>query len=57
MKNFHFFLTMFDNGIPLGLFWMLLGVKNLVNPKFCNGMKTQSAFLIHIKIKGMKALK
>jgi hypothetical protein len=36
---------------------MVLGVKNLVNPKVCNGMKTQSAFLIHTKKKGVKALK
>jgi hypothetical protein len=57
MKKIHFFLTMFDNGILLGLFWMVLGVKNLVNPKFCNGMKTQSALLIHTKKKGVKVLK
>lgn len=57
MKKIHFFLTMFNNGIPLSLFWMVLGVKNLVNPKVCNGMKTQSAFLIHTKKKGVKALK
>jgi hypothetical protein len=36
---------------------MVLGVKNLVNPKFCNGMKTQSALLIHTKKKGVKVLK